>query len=179
MVRLAAALLFAALAATHAYAQQQDVEGAIKATFLVRFASFVQWPAASFPSLADPVVLCVAGDGRFAELVESAARGERIGVRSIDVRRFSAVPRNSGCHVLYAAGTPGQGVAQMLEVVRGQPVLTVTDARVASTRGMIHFVRDGGRVRFRVDRDRAEAAGLSMSSRLLSVALSVRSRRAS
>lgn len=175
----AAALLALLALASSAHAQQRDLEPAVKATFVTRFASFVQWPAEGFPGAADPVVICVAGDGAFAELVELAARGEQIGARSIVVRRFSTLPSDVGCHVLYAAGAPGQSAAQMLDVVRGQGVLTVTDERRGRARGMIHFVLDRGRVRFHVDRDAANAAHLNVSSRLLSVALSVRSRGAS
>lgn len=177
---LALASIFAGLLfGAPASAQQQDLEPAVKATFVLRFASFVQWPAESFPAQTDPIVICVAGDARFAALVESAASGERIGVHSVVVRRLAAVPREAGCHVLYAAGAPGQNVAQMLESVRGHAVLTVTDQLHSGTRGMIHFVREGGRVRFHIDRDAADGAGLTVNSRLLAVALTVRSRRAS
>lgn len=170
-------MFLAAIAPAHA--QQRDLESAVKATFLSRFASFVEWPAASFPGLGDPVVICVAGDSSFAQLVEAAAHGEHIGARSIVVRRYGELPRNTGCHVLYAAGGAGQTVAQSLGVVRGEAVLTVTDERHGRTRGMIHFVVENGRVRFHVDRTAIEAAGLDVSARLLNVALSVRSREPS
>lgn len=175
-----AALLMAFLAfVAPAHAQQRDLEQAVKATFLMRFPSFVQWPAASFAGAGDPVVICVVGDQALAALVEAAAQGERIGARSIVVRRFAALPRNAGCHVVYAGVGEGQSVSQVLEITRNQPVLTVTDERYGATRGMVHFARDGGRLRFHIDRDASDAAGLTLSARLLSVAISVQSRRAS
>jgi hypothetical protein len=42
---------------------------------------------------------------------------------------------------------------------------------------MIFFVVDGGRVRFHIDQAAAQQAGLSLSARLLGVALSVRTAR--
>lgn len=158
-----------------AWAQNRDLESAVKATFLMRFPSFVQWPPESFPGATDPVVLCVTGDPAFAGLVESAARGERIGVRSIVVRSIGPASPSSGCHVLYTGG--GQDAAARLAAMRGEPVLTVTDERRGSARGMIHFVMDNGRVRFHADRAQMEAAGLAVSARLLNVALTVRGRR--
>lgn len=174
-----ASIVAGLLVSAPASAQQQNLGPAVKATFLVRFASFVQWPADSFPSTSDPVVICVAGDYALANLVETVARGERIGARNVLVRRLASVAQNSGCHLLYAAGAASQSVPQMLEAARGQAVLTVTDQTHGRTRGMIHFVHDGGRVRFHIDRDAADGAGLNLNSRLLAVALSVQSRRAS
>lgn len=167
-------LLALVLAPAAATAQQLDAEGAIKATFLYRFASFVQWPTTAFASEEAPLLICVSGDGNFAELVEAAAQGQRIGGRSVEVHRFAAVPTNSGCHIIYLAGARDQTIGQALEVLRGQPILTVTDQRHGRTRGMVHFVISQERVRFHVDRGSAEASGLRLSSRLLQVALSVR-----
>jgi hypothetical protein len=175
----AAALLgvFALVSAAHA--QQRDLEPAVKATFLTRFAAFVRWPPGSFTDAQAPVVICVAGDAVLASLVESAASGERVGARAIVVRRYGAPQDSAGCHILYAGGAPGQSVPQLLEQVRNDPVLTVTDQRRSRVRGMIHFAIENDRVRFHVDRDAADAVGLEVNARLLSVALSVRSRRSS
>lgn len=173
--KLAAALAALVVLCAPAQAQQRDLEAAVKATFVMRFASFVQWPAASFPDPSQPVVICVVGDVNFAQLVETAARGERIGAREIAVRHFYSLPTTAGCHVLYAA----REVSETLGAVYGQPVLTVTDDQRGRTRGMIHFVVESGRVRFHINRDATDAANLSVNSRLLSVAASVRSRRRS
>lgn len=177
IVKLAAAAMVLLAFAPPARAQHSDLEPAVKATFVTRFASFVQWPPDSFADAAAPVTVCVVGDRAFASQVEAAARGERVGAHPIAVRAYSALPRDAACHVLFAAGTREQSVAQLLQAVAGQPVLTVTDERRGRVRGMVHFVRDRGRVRFRIDRDAADAARLIMNSRLLAVALSVDSRR--
>ena len=53
-------------------------------------------------------------------------------------------------------------------------ILLVTDGAVSSDRGMIHFVLDDDRVRFHIDLQAASRSRLSISSRLLNLALSVR-----
>jgi hypothetical protein len=61
--------------------------------------------------------------------------------------------------------------------VEGTSVLTVTDAaRTPNARGIIHFVVQNDRVRFHIDERAAARNGLSISSKLLSLALSVRHR---
>jgi hypothetical protein len=52
-------------------------------------------------------------------------------------------------------------------------VLVVTDSANGADRGQIHFAIDQNRVRFHVDDAAAKKAGLTISSRLLSLALSV------
>jgi hypothetical protein len=52
----------------------------------------------------------------------------------------------------------------------------VTDARTSSHRGIIHFSVVGGRVRFFIDEAEASERGLSISSRLLALAIGVNQR---
>lgn len=159
-----------------ASAQQANLEAAVKATFLYRFGSFVEWPPTAFARPDAPLVVCVFGAPSFAQVVERAAGGEQVAGRPVLVRRLSVVARDSGCHILYAAGAGDQSVAQALAAVRGQPVLTVTDSNFGATRGAVHFVVVQDRVRFHIDRGAAEQNFLTLSSRLLSIALSVRRR---
>lgn len=146
-------------------AQAQGLEYAVKAAFLTKFAAFVSWP----PGVSSgPVRVCVVGDDPFGAAIENAAAGQVV------VRRLAAVDRGSGCQVLYASGSSRQSVAQALQAVRGAPVLTVTDAARGGPRGMIHFVVFQDRVRFHVDAAQAAQGGLSISSKLLALGLSVK-----
>jgi hypothetical protein len=85
--------------------------------------------------------------------------------------------RDSGCDMVYVAGSPAQPVAAALEAVRGTPVLTVTDSeRYGGPAGIVNFVVLNNRVRFEIDEDAAAANGLVVSSKLLSLAVAVRPR---
>jgi hypothetical protein len=64
----------------------------------------------------------------------------------------------------------------LLAAIGRQPVLTVTDSANASQRGIVHFVVVGGRVRFFIDEAAAAERGLLISSRLLGLAVAVRTR---
>jgi hypothetical protein len=55
-------------------------------------------------------------------------------------------------------------------------VLTVTDARAGPAQGMIHFTIRQGKVGFHIDDATAARSRLSISSRLLQLAISVRQR---
>ncbi len=149
---------------------QSALEVSVKASYLVRFAAFVEWPARAFATAQSPVTLCVAGRDPFGATLTRAAAGQTAYGRSLVVRRAPTAAAAGGCHILYVARDGG-------DVRRGlgsRPgMLVVTDAAVAPERGMIHFVLSDARVRFHIDQRAASASGLSVSSRLLNLALTV------
>lgn len=148
---------------------QATLEYSVKANYLVRFAAFVDWPAPSFATPQSPVVICVVGQDPFNGSLERAARAQTAHGRALTVRRPGTAEAAAGCHILYV-GRAGDGM-----VPGGQrAILVVTDAAVSSDRGMIHFVIHDDRVRFHIDLQAASRSRLSISSRLLNLALSVR-----
>ena len=176
-MRIARAILiagsgFAALCmSTSGLAQPTDTD--VKAAFLPRFARYVTWPSTVAPKGDAPFVLCVVGDDRFGLVLDRAAGTQSVDGRKIIVRRLKDASRVAGCHVAFVKGSKAQGVTEMLAAIGRQPVLTVTDAANAPKRGIIHFVLDGGRVRFIIDQGAAQRRGLDISSRLLALAVGV------
>lgn len=167
-----AALITALLLSTSATQAQTSGE-AVKATFLYRFASFVTWPPETFADAGAPIRICVIGSEPFAHALDRVVQGQRVDGRAFEVRRVSSA--GSSCHVVYVVGAR---VQETLRGLQGAPVLTVTDgvAGPSGARGMIHFVVIDNRVRFHIDDARAAESGLFMSSRLLTLAVSVRRR---
>lgn len=177
--RLIAVLLIAAWiltgpAATPAMAQAASggsLEYSVKANYLVRFAAFVEWPPRAFANGEAPVVICVAGRDPFGATLDRAARGQTAHGRPLTVRRAATRESVAGCHILYV----GAGAEALITTAAGQPgLLMVTDAATAPVRGTIHFALSEARVRFHIDQQAATRSGLGISSRLLNLALSVR-----
>jgi hypothetical protein len=150
------------------------LELAVKATYLYKFAPFVEWPPAAFASPTSSLILCVIGDDPFGDMLDRAVAGQRAGDRAIVVRRSARVL--SGCHILYAAGSPAQSVRDILAAVHGTPALTVTDQGQDDARGIVNLVVQENKVRFEIDDRAAMEDGLAISSKLLSLAVSVRPR---
>jgi hypothetical protein len=149
-----------------------SLEYAVKATYLYKFAPFVEWPASAFASPDSPIVICVSGKDPFGQELDRAISGQRIGTRSIVVRHVVKIDPDSGCQLLYAGGSSDQSAADTLDAVRGQAVLTVSDAATdPKDRGIINFVIDNGKVRFEIDERAAAQNHLAISSKLLSLAL--------
>jgi hypothetical protein len=149
---------------------------AVKAAYLAKFALFVEWPETAFASPTSPVNLCIAGADPFGNTIDRLADGERIGGRPLVLRRMPIAMRSSGCHILYIGGSPSQSVAQGIEIVAGDGVLTVTDASMTQNAGILDFVISSGRVRFNVDEQAASMNRITISSHLLGLALSIKPR---
>jgi hypothetical protein len=151
---------------------------AIKATFLYKFPLYVTWPERAFAAATSPFTLCVVGDEAFAALVGRAARGQAVDGHPIAVVAPRTPAAEAPCRLVFvAAADPGVARAALAAVV-GQPVLTVTDGMAEpAAQGMINFVIAAGRVRFAIDEAQAARSGLSVSSKLLALAVAVRPAR--
>ena len=164
--RILAWMMAAALVAPAARAEISDV--AVKAAFLPRFARYVTWPRAARGN--GPLVICVIGDDPFGGLLGQAASSQEVDGRPFVIRRLSTATGASDCAIAYVDGSR---TAELLTALGRQPILTVTDARSNPHRGIIHFAIVDGRVRFFIDNAQAQAHGLTISSRLLALAIGV------
>lgn len=157
---------------------EDSIEYGVKAAFLYKFGSYVEWPATAFNSPSSTFNLCLVGsDNQFDSTLDKVVGSNRINGRDVVIRRLKMVERDSGCHILYIGGSEAQHGAQIVETVRGSNVLTVSDADgVGSGAGIINFVIANNRVHFDIDDEAAAQNGLVISSKLMSVALNVRRR---
>lgn len=160
------------LVAARAGAEISDT--AVKAAFLPRFAHYVTWPITATPKGNDPFVLCVIGDDPFGAQLDEAARSQSIDGRKIVVRRLSSATGAAACQIAFVDGSDEHPAGQILSDLAHAPVLTVTDAGGAGGHGIIQFALVGGRVRFFIDQRAAATRGLSISSRLLALAIGVK-----
>ncbi|HET7317014.1 MAG TPA: YfiR family protein [Sphingomicrobium sp.] len=170
------AILGAAFLAVATAAPADVSESDVKAAFLPRFARYVTWPGPAAPNGSDPYILCVIGDGSFGSALDTAARSQSVDGHRITVRRLDSAYGAGACQIAYIAGSKSHSVGELLNALRGKPILTVTDSHNGGQRGIIHFAVVDGRVRFSIDEADASSRGLTISSRLLALAISVRQR---
>jgi hypothetical protein len=176
---LAAVLLLAAGGAALGQAvEPAPRDSAVKAAFLYKFGSFVDWPPGAFRGPEDPLVIGVLADDAVAADLEQIVSGRRIEGRPVKVRSFRENdPAPARVHVLLVGPMRITKLRELLAAVAG-PVLVVTQQEGALAAGsVINFVPDGARVRFSVSLAAAEARGLHLSARLLAVAQAVEGRR--
>jgi hypothetical protein len=148
-------------------------EAEVKAAFLYRFGTYVQWPAD--PSGEDrPLTIAVLGAPRVASQLEALLPGRKIQGRALQARRLARIQDVGDAAIVYIGAEYNGRLAEILSATAGRPMLVVTDAPDGLDRGaMVNFQVVDERVRFEISLVRAQDAGLSLSSRLLSAALRV------
>jgi len=174
--RLVLAVAAAVLLAVPAGGEQApSLEWAVKASYLYKFAPFIDWPPAAMPADGSPFRICVVGQDPFGPILDAAVRGQEVEGHPIAVQRMDAIDADSrdGCRIVYAGQPTTQPTAATIQALAGAPVLTVTDQSRGVDGGMIQFVIEHGRVRFVVDERAASASGLQISSKLLALAVRV------
>jgi len=143
----------------------------VKAVFLFNFAQFVDWPADAFASPTTPLVIGVLGEDPFGAFLDQTVRREHLGGRPFQVRRYQSVDEIKTCHILFISRPDADRPEEILAGLKRRPLLTVSDADGFAQRGgMIRFVTDRSRIRLQLNLEAAEAAHLTISSKLLRVA---------
>lgn len=171
---LAASLTAVALLAVPPLAAAQ-AEQQVKAAFLYKFASYVEWPEAAFARPDAPFTIAVLGDDAVSAELEQVVAGRTVNDRRIAVRRVKAGDSLTGTHVLFIGNAESGRLAQLLPNAATQSILSVTETEGALAQGsVINFVIADRRVRFEISLQSAERSKLRLSSRLLAVATQVR-----
>lgn len=150
-----------------AHAQTQVSDRNVKAAFLVRFADFVTWPE---QSQSGPFTVCLSPSHNFGSAVANTAKGTVVRGRPMVVRHLRPAESLSSCQLLYVAPAD----EHLLPLSRRHPILTVGEGQGFCQRGGVINLRVvDDRVRFEVSLTQAKAAGLSIDSQLLRLAVTV------
>jgi hypothetical protein len=155
--------------------ERSALEHRIKAAYLYKFADYVEWPDSAFPRPDTDFIIAVAGSDPVASELAALVPGRRVQGRPIAVRRVQGTDSLAGVHMLFIGRGEGPRAAALIRAAQQRSILVVTETEGHPPPGSaINFVIVEGRVRFDCSVEAARSAGLSLSSRLLSVAQSVR-----
>jgi hypothetical protein len=156
---------------------QLVTEYRIKAAFLYNFSRFIGWPDAI--TQTGRFTICVLGVDPFGDALDTLA-GKRIQDSTLDIRRLPAAADMDDCRLAYISESESDRVVDILASVGARPILTVSDtADFAERGGIIRLKLVDKKVRFDINTDAAQRAGLSISSKLLSLATIVRDTKTS
>ncbi|ENY72375.1 hypothetical protein G114_08310 [Aeromonas diversa CDC 2478-85] len=157
------------------FVRADDLALSVKAAFMYKFCSYVEWPPGTFPTSDSPIVIgAIDSDPDMIRRLRETVEGRRVVERPIEVHEFSAAQVPERVHVLYLgpADYAHRGLSQRL---KGTPVLIISDNPDGLSQGSsINFSLDDNRVRFDISLAAAEANRLKISSRLLAVARQVK-----
>lgn len=168
----------------------------LRAAFLLNFMKFTTWPADAFASGDSELVVAVIGDDPFGQVLEQTFDGQRVGERSIGIKRWTIPDREAyetdeafedavaelrrrieGVHVAYVIDCRRAALDLVLDQADLSRVLTVGHERACAERGTaLALDRDDDRIVFFANVRTIESLDLQVSSRLLSLARIVEDR---
>lgn len=166
-------LLWLALFLPPAFAaEDQANEYELKAAFIFNFAKFVTWPEPLAPEAE--IDIAIWGSDRIHGVMSGALSGKRVGPRPLAVRRYT--PDDAPPHILFVQAEREPIPAELRQRLTAAHTLVVGESSDFAARGgIIGFVQRGANLRFQVNIEAADRAGLKISGRLAQLAEIVRS----
>jgi hypothetical protein len=147
---------------------------AVKAAFLYRFASYVEWPA---DARAAPFLIGVAGADEIAGQLDALLPQLTVRGKPVQVRRVTRSADLAGVHILYVGRRATARTRALRSAALELPILIVTDdARGLDAGGVINFIEASHNVRYEISLIAAVRARLKIDSALLAVAARVERR---
>jgi len=159
------AALGGALAAQERPARMDAPEYQLKATWLVNFLKFVDWPENQAT-----LTIGVLGKDPFQDYLAEYA-GKMIFGRPLIIKhygRFDEHIDRFDCDLLFIAASERKRFKSALEAARGESVLTVSEIDgFLDQGGIINFLTIGNKLRYEINQRAALAEGLRISSQIL------------
>jgi hypothetical protein len=167
---LAPIVMFSASPVARAQANPPS-EYELKAVFLFNFAKFIDWPPNSFGGPQSPFTICILGKDPFGQVLDDKLQGKTVGDRHTAVQRLKDKAEARRCQMLFVSSSESPHLGQIIESLQGANVLLVGETNgFATAGGTIEFTLEDSRVRFTINTDAADRAGLKFSAKLLTLA---------
>ena len=171
LVGLCSVVLCVAIAAPGFAQSDSPSEYQVKAAFLFNFAKFVDWPVDTYPSPQSAFAICVLGDDPFGALLDNTLAGKSLGTHPVVPRRIKEFNELRHCQIVFVSSSERQNYTQIVETARGSRVLLVGETEgFAASGGAVEFTLESNHVRFAINPEAAQRAGLTLSSKLLMLA---------
>ncbi len=155
-----------------------------KAAFIHNFARMVKWPESALDG-ADRLRVCVLEpentDNDVTATIYRNIQGKEAQTLTVDVSRWdpSGDVSTPACQIVFFAGEAGDQAGDVAGRLEAEHALTIGETETfASDGGVINFVTVGSKVRFEINPDAAERAGLVINSQLIRLATIVHDREA-
>jgi hypothetical protein len=149
-------------------AQPLSREYQIKAVFLFNFPEFVDWPPRAFAGPESPLVIGILGHDPFGAYLRNMVQGEIVNHRPLSILACHTLAEAAGCQVLFISRSEAGRLPEIFRGLKGHSILTVSDADAFDLAGgIIRFATENNKTRLKINLEAAQAADLTLSSKLL------------
>ncbi len=162
----------AAVAPSPAWAQGIDREYTLKAVYLYKFATYIEWPKQAFHDAGSPFVIGILGPDPVGNNLRKIAKAKKIDGRRIDVLNYQSPDEIEDCHILFMPRGLAPEIRQKaVKLLAGRSILLVgEETDFLEQGGVVDFVVAGNRIQIHISQPAYEREQLEVSSQLLRIA---------
>ncbi len=119
------------------------------------------------------MIIGLLGDNEFGNDMDEIIAGKEINGHPVQFKQLASPADAATCQILFISKSEKSRLSKILDGLHNTSVLTVSDLdNFVDNGGMIYlFLDDQRHVRFQIDNDAAKKAGLTISSKLLELAV--------
>jgi len=151
--------------------QEVSLEYQMKAMYLAKIPSFVEWPARASSKKKTPFQLCTLGGYPFGSRLAREVGGITVSGRQIELRWVHKEEELDGCEMVFFSESEAKHYGKILEGLKGKSVLTVGETEeFLEAGGMVRIGFENDRLQMEVNLAAARNANLKMDARLLALA---------
>ncbi len=152
----------------------QFTEYEVKAAYIFSFTKFINWPKTTFTLSNPPFVVGIYGDDPFGLILDKIFEGKTIKGRKLVIEHYYKPEEINNCNVLFISKSVRGRIdlTNVINVVQEKSILTIGDniQEFCELGGIINFTRQYAKHRFEINKNAANRADITISSKLISLA---------
>jgi len=144
----------------------------LKAALMRKFIRHIDWPADSkVADISIPFKICTIGKDPFGSHLESVFKKVNIKKKSAKINRSIKLNKVINCDLLYISHSERKNLDEILKLIRGKSILTISDTKGYTDRGvMINIYNYKKSLRFQINYEVVKQNPLHFSYRILHLA---------
>jgi YfiR/HmsC-like len=150
-------------------------ENQIKVSYIYNFTKFINWPDdETDKSRLDNFPICIMGGEPLISLLNHLSETKKIKNKTVTILKNPLLRELKTCKVLFIDSTNSDRLYSILANLKGLHVLTISDTEGYARRGVgVNMFEENNKIRFEINRKVLVDAGLTVSSELLKLGVSV------
>ena len=159
----------------HTYAQQPSLDYQVKAAIVYKFLGYTNWPPHRFSNEHSPYRICVIGSNEITNELKNIVAHRKVEGRMIEIYSATTIEQIGDAHLVFVAKTMEPLLPSLVPVAKKLSYLVVSDNESGLIEGSAINLRViDNRIGFDISLPVTREYGLAVSSRLLSVAATVK-----
>ncbi len=166
-------ILFTCLLVIHVFyinpAFANNLEHKIKAVLAYKIMAYIHWPSSTFDAADRNIKVGVLGDDAVFNVFKSL-EGKKIGDQNIIVDQVTSLDNLTSYNSIFISRNSKFSWQEVMKTLKDSSTLTLGEIdRFAESGGMIGFYNFQDKIRFLINREKAENSGLKINAQLFRV----------